>query len=139
MPLSLVPCPEDPRAVFRFEKLDVWQKAIEFADNIYSATKGFPVEERFGLTSQLRRAAVSVSSNIAEGSGRPSDKEFARFLEIAYGSTMEVVSQARIATRQGFLEEKSARGIDRRAEQLARRFSGLRAKLLASAPQTGDR
>jgi 23S rRNA-intervening sequence protein len=75
--------------MFRFERLVVWHKAIEFADHVYSATKGFPVDERFGLTSQLRRAAVSISSNIAAGSGRPSDKEFARFLEIAYGSVME--------------------------------------------------
>jgi four helix bundle protein len=66
--------------MFRFEKLDVWQKAIEYADCVYSMTREFPAEERFGLTSQLRRSAVSVSSNIAEGTGRSSDVEFSRFV-----------------------------------------------------------
>ena len=73
--------------MFRFEKLDVWQKSVEFADRVYAVTKSFPSDERFGLTSQMRRAAVSISSNIAEGSGGSSDKDFAHFLEIAYGSS----------------------------------------------------
>jgi four helix bundle protein len=79
--------------VFRFEKLEVWQNAIEFAGRVYDFTRPFPADERFGLTSQMRRAAVSISSNIAEGSSRNSDVDFRRFLEIAYGSLMEVVSQ----------------------------------------------
>ena len=70
--------------MFGFEKLDVWQKAIEFADNIYGLTANFPSDERFGLTSQLRRAAVSISSNVAEGSSRSSKVDFARLVEIAY-------------------------------------------------------
>ncbi len=80
--------------MFRFEKFEVWQNAIEFAELVYTATRAFPADERFGLTSQMQRASVSVSSNIAEGSGRASDKDFARFVEIAYGSLMEVVSQS---------------------------------------------
>lgn len=91
--------------MFRFEKLEVWQKAIIFADRIYAVTRSFPEDERFGLMSQMRRAAVSVSSNIAEGSGHSSDKDFARFVEIAYGSLMEVVSQLRLSLRQSFLKE----------------------------------
>ena len=78
--------------MFRFEKLDVWNKAIDYADLVYSLTKSFPADERFGLTSQMRRSAVSVSSNVAEGSGRSSDKDSARFIEIGYGSLMECVS-----------------------------------------------
>jgi four helix bundle protein len=66
--------------MFKFEKLDVWQKAIDFADLVYSKTKLFPADERFGLTNQMRRAAVSISSNIAEGSARISDADFARFV-----------------------------------------------------------
>jgi four helix bundle protein len=62
--------------MFRFEKLDVWLRAIEFADLVYLLTRQFPIDERFGLTSQMRRASVSVSSNIAEGSGRISDRDF---------------------------------------------------------------
>lgn len=116
--------------MFRFEKLDVWHLAVDFADAVYGVTRDFPSEERFGLTSQMRRAAVSVSSNIAEGSGRVSDKDFAHFVEIAYGSVMEVVSQSKIALRQHFLTVESETDITRRAEQLARMLSGLRTKLL---------
>ena len=70
-------------AKFRFYDLDVWRKAIDYADSIYDVTAEFPDDERFGLTSQLRRAAVSISSNIAEGSGRSSNRDFGRFIEIA--------------------------------------------------------
>ena len=69
--------------MFGFEKLAVWQRAIEFADLVYSETKAIPADERFGLTNQMRRAAVSISSNIAEGSSRNSRQHVARFVEIA--------------------------------------------------------
>jgi four helix bundle protein len=97
--------------MFNFEKLDVWQKAVDFADVIYNETQGFPSEERFGLTNQLRRAAVSISSNIAEGSSRSSKNDFARFGEIAAGSVFEAVSQTFIAHRRGFLSEDQFRNI----------------------------
>ena len=118
--------------MFRFEKLDVWHRAIEFADTAYSITKNFPVDERFGLTSQMRRAAVSVSSNIAEGSGRVSDKDFARFIEIAYSSLMEVVSQSVIAQRQGLMNEEQQQSVKQQALELARMLSGLRKRLSSS-------
>jgi four helix bundle protein len=86
--------------MFNFEKLDVWHKAIEFADLVYELTGAFPHEERFGLTNQMRRAAVSISSNVAEGSSRASRIDFARFVEIATGSLFEIVSQSTIALRQ---------------------------------------
>lgn len=69
--------------MFNFEKLDVWQEAIDFAEFVYSVTRGFPDDERFGLTNQMRRAAVSISSNVAEGSLRSSRPDFARFVELA--------------------------------------------------------
>ena len=72
--------------MFNFEKLETWQKAIQFADLVYHITKAFPGDERFGLTTQMRRAAVSISSNIAEGASRHSRDDYARFLEIATGS-----------------------------------------------------
>jgi len=115
--------------MFRFEKLTVWQRAVEFADTVYQLTRGFPDNERFGLTSQMRRAAVSISSNIAEGAGRASDKEFARFVEISYGSLMEVLSQSHVAFRQHFFDETAHRALFARAEELARMLSGLRASL----------
>ena len=118
--------------MFNFEKLDVWQKAIDFADLIYSDTRPFPPEERFGLTGQLRRAAVSISSNIAEGSSRSSKSDFARLVEIATGSVFEVVSQAFIARRQTFLSEEEFRVMYADAEELSRMLSGLRKSLLST-------
>ena len=118
--------------MFNFEKLDVWRKAIDFAGLIYSETRSFPLEERFGLTNQLRRAAISVSSNIAEGSSRSSKSDFARFVEIATGSVFEVVSQAFIAQRQSFLSEDQFRKIYTDAEELSRMLSGLRKSLLST-------
>src|ERR1700680_5145965 len=115
--------------MFNFEKLDVWHKAIDFADVVYSSTRNFRADERFGLTNQMRRAAVSVSSNIAEGCSRISKTDFARFLEIATGSVFEVVSQAFIGRRQGFLNEEAFRAIYDAAEEQSRMLSGLRKSL----------
>jgi len=115
--------------MFNFEKLEVWQKAIDFADLIYSDTRSFPSDERFGLTNQMRRAAVSISSNIAEGSSRSSKTDFARFIEISTGSLFEVVSQAFIANRQGFLKGEAFTKLYRAAEEQSRMQSGLRKSL----------
>jgi four helix bundle protein len=81
-------------------------KAIDFCLDIYKLTGSFPSDEKFGLTSQLRRAGVSVPSNIAEGSGRNSDKEFIHFLSIATGSSYEVETQLIIAHRLGYIKEE---------------------------------
>ena len=115
--------------MFRFEKFEVWQKAVDFASLVYRVTSQFPADERFGLTSQMRRASVSFSSNIAEGCSRSSDKDFGRFVEIAYGSLMEVVSQAVIAKKQGFLADDQNREIYSYAEELGRMLSGLKSRL----------
>ena len=118
--------------MFNFEKLDVWQVAIEFADLIYELTRSFPQEERFGLTNQMRRAAVSVSSNLAEGSSRGSRQDFSRFVEITTGSLFEVVSQATVSQRQGLLSEENHRRIYEAAEKQSRMLSGLRKALVES-------
>jgi four helix bundle protein len=115
--------------MFRFEKLDVWHRAIEHAGQVYAITQSFPDNERLGLTSQLRRSAVSVSANIAEGSGRSSDIDFARFIEIAYGSLMEVVSHASIVKLQGMLPAHTFDKLYEQADELARMLSGLRSTL----------
>jgi four helix bundle protein len=112
--------------MFNFEKLEVWQKAIDFADLVYSRTRQFPADERFGLTNQMRRAAVSISSNIAEGCSRISKTDFGRFLEIATGSVFEVTSQAFVARRQGFVDEDAFRALYAAAEEQSRMLSGLR-------------
>ena len=111
---------------FGFENLEVWRKAIELADFAYQLTSTFPTDERFGLVSQMRRAAVSVSANVAEGSSRHSRIEQARFYEIAYGSLMELVSEVRIAERQGFLSSEKYAEIRIKASEIARMLSGLR-------------
>jgi len=116
--------------MFNFEKLEVWQKAIDFADKVYKITKAFPKEELFGLSNQLRRAAISISSNIAEGSSRSSATDYARFVEIATGSLFEVVSQSIVAKRQGYLCEDDYASLYLDAERIGRMLSGLRNSLL---------
>src|SRR5437868_353121 len=103
--------------MFNFEKLEVWQKAIDFADFVYRITRTFPDDEQFGLTNQMRRAAVSISSNIAEGTSRHSRDDYARFLEIATGSVFEVVSQSYIAHRQNYLSEENRHRLYLAAEE----------------------
>ncbi|WP_414661957.1 four helix bundle protein [Horticoccus sp. 23ND18S-11] len=114
--------------MFNFEKLEVWHKAVVFAKVIYKHSRTFPGEERFGLTNQIRRAAVSISSNIAEGSARPAP-DFIKFLGYATGSLYEVVTQAVIAYQHHYLDETSFQEIYSDAEQIARMISGLRRSL----------
>jgi four helix bundle protein len=116
--------------MFNFEKLDAWHHAIDFADAVYAVTRAFPVDERFGLTNQMRRAAVSISSNLAEGSSRSSRPDYARFVEIATGSTFEVVSQSFVARRQDFFGEQEFGKLYALAERQGRMLSGLRSSLL---------
>lgn len=116
--------------MFNFEKLDVWQKSLDFADAIYMATQRFPEEELFGLTNQMRRAAISVSSNIAEGSSRSSHADFARFTEIATGSLFETVSQCIIAKRRNLLSDEDFNALYHAAERIGKMLSGLRNSLV---------
>ena len=89
----------------KYQKLLVWQEAMDLVAGVYRVTERLPVTERFGLCQQLRRAAVSIPSNIAEGAGRHSDKEFIRFLNIANGSLLEVETQLLIALQLKYIEE----------------------------------
>ena len=120
-------------AMFGFERLEVWEKTILFADTVYSITRHFPSDERVGLTNQIRRAADSISSNIAEGSSRNSKKDFARFVEIATGSLFEVVSQSFISRNQGMLSPEEFQELYLAAEEQGRMLSGLRRSLLDDA------
>ena len=115
--------------MFNFEKLETWHEAIAFADLVYKLTRQFPDEERFGLTNQMRRAAVSISSNFAQGCSRSSRGDDARFVEIATGSVFEVVSQATIGRNQGFLAESEYQRLYQAAEKQSRMLSGLRKSL----------
>ncbi len=93
--------------IFSFEKLNVWQKARKLSVIVYKETKLFPEYERFGLISQMRRCTVSISSNIAEGTGRQSAKDKARFTEIAYGSALELLNQVILSNDLGFLSDEN--------------------------------
>jgi len=90
----------------QFKELSVWQKAMKLTTDVCAATKDFPDAEKFGLTSQIRRSAVSIGSKIAEGSGRKSKKEFKHFLIIAFGSGSELESQLLIAKNPGFMKNE---------------------------------
>jgi four helix bundle protein len=91
--------------IFSFEKLIAWQKGRELALLIYKTTKQFPKEEVFGLTSQMRRCSISIASNLAEGSGRQSLKEKARFSEIAYSSSLELLNQVILSNDFEYINE----------------------------------
>ena len=112
--------------MFNFEKLDVWQKSINLTGNVYTVSRAFPEAERFGLTSQMRRAAVSISSNIAEGCSRSSKPDYRRFVEIATGSAFELISQARVAQNQGFMSPAAHDQLYASVLEVVRMLSGLR-------------
>ena len=121
---------------FRFEKLEVWQQARGINHLIYGLTKKFPRTELFAMTSQIRRAAASVSANIAEGSGRNSDKDFAHFLEQAYGSLMEVASFLYLALDEGYVSEGDLESLLAGIEILAKRIASLNRSLAVTTSKT---
>ena len=108
-----------------YEDLRAWQVAMEVALEIYRATPSFPKEENYGLKSQLRRAAVSVASNIAEGKGHSSDKQLLHFLSCARGSLYEVQTQLLIAKQLNYLESEASERLVLKAAELGRLLNGL--------------
>lgn len=112
-----------------YRDLQVWQKAMDLVDVIYALTKAFPQDERFGLTSQLRRSAVSIPSNIAEGSSRRTTKEYMRFVDIAYGSLAEVETQVSIAQRQKYIASKDEEPVYESTSEIGRMLNGLLSSL----------
>jgi four helix bundle protein len=93
---------------YGFEKLKIWQLGMDLAESVYSVTKKFPNDEKFGLTSQMRRSAVSIPSNIAEGKGRFHDKEYIQFLYLARASLYELMTQIKLAQRLDYVSEKDS-------------------------------
>ena len=112
-------------AVKHYRELIVWQKAIDFVENVYRATAGFPGHETYGLTSQLRRAAVSIPSNIAEGQGRQTTRDFLRFLWMAHGSLLEVETQLIIADRLRYLDASALSDLMSSSAEIGRILNGL--------------
>jgi four helix bundle protein len=115
-----------PEGVSNYRDLVAWQKAMDLAEQTYRATESFPTAERFGLTAQLRRSAVSVPSNIAEGFGRRKPIEFRRFLDIAKGSLFEFQTQAELARRMGWLKGDQLSSLRDLASRVDALVSGLR-------------
>ena len=111
--------------VRNYRQLVVWQRAMDLVEGVYRATADFPREELYGLTGQLRRAAVSIPSNIAEGQGRGTATELIRFLRIAHGSLREVETQVLIAQRLTYLTQDRADGLLALAAEVGRLLNGL--------------
>ena len=118
-----------------FRKLEVWQRSHALTVKIYELTRGFPAEEKFGLTSQLRRAAVSIESNLAEGSSRGSDPDFRRFVQMALGSASEVECQLLLARDLGFLVPALHPALKTDVQHLKRMLIRLIQKLMANGSQ----
>ena len=107
----------------------MWQKAMDLVEEVYKASKAFPREEVYGLTSQIRKAAVSIPSNIAEGQGRSTTPDFLRHLSIAYGSLREVETQTLIADRLHYLAQEKCQEIMNLAGEVGRLLNGLMTSL----------
>ncbi|MGO9809732.1 MAG: four helix bundle protein [Isosphaeraceae bacterium] len=108
-----------------YQELFVWQRAMDLVVRVYEVTESFPHKEQFGLTNQLRRAAVSIPSNIAEGQGRQTTRDFLRYLSIARGSLQEVETQILIATRLDYIAESEKVEMLERTTETSRLLTGL--------------
>ena len=125
--------------VFGYRKLVAYQKAKDVVKRTYKLLKQFPAEERYAMCDQLRRASVSVTSNIAEGVNRYSVKDKSHFIEMAYGSLMEVSSQFEIAEELGFISCDDRFSIDQLIEEVARLLSGLQKTYKPSTDSTDSK
>ena len=114
----------------KFKDLKVWQRAMGLSTEVYKCVALFPNTEKYGLVSQLTRCSVSIPSNISEGAGRNSEKEFAHFLSIALGSAFELETQLIIATRLSFLNEEKSNTLLTELDQVQKMINGLRRSLL---------
>ncbi len=118
----------------QFEKLKVWQKAMDLTVDVYFATENFPKEEKYGFTSQMRSSAVSIPSNIAEGSGRNSDGQFNYFLGVASGSTSELFTQTFLSERLHLINTETMRLIVDQCVEVSKMNNALQRKLMANKP-----
>lgn len=123
---------EESKGIRDYRDVIVWQQAMELAESIYAVTKGWPKEEACGLTSQIRRAGVSVPANIAEGQGRASTKEFLRHISVARGSLFEVETHTLLAQRPGYLDAETAEKLLAIAARVSRLITGLTRSLQTS-------
>jgi four helix bundle protein len=115
--------------VRNYQELIVWQKAMDLVEEVYIASKSFPREEIYGLSSQVRRAAISIPSNVAEGQGRSTTPDFLRHLSIAYGSPREVETQILSATRLRYLAQGRCQDVIKITGEVGRLLNALMASL----------
>ena len=115
-----------------YTELRAWKQAVDLVLDVYRTTQDFPKTELYGLTNQIRRSAVSVPSNIAEGKGRSSDREFALFLSHARGSLLELETQLLIAARLGYIKQEHSEFLAGRTEQLSKTLNALLTRVRAS-------
>jgi four helix bundle protein len=113
----------------KFRDLLVWQKAMDLAEHVYTLTKDFPVDERYGLQSQVRRCSVSIASNIAEGAGRNSNKEFKYFLSISLGSSFELETQLLLAAKFNYIVKENLEEVIARLQEVQKMLNGLQKSL----------
>ena len=118
---------------FNFEKLDVYEKSINFVNEVYLTTKKYPKEEMFGLTNQFRRAAVSISVNIAEGSAK-TKKDFSRFVDMARGSVFECVTILQISERLNYISRLRFNELRDKLVEISKMLSGLKRSLAPETP-----
>ena len=119
---------EERNELFSYRDLVAYNRAKDFVSEIYRLLKSFPKEENYALCDQLRRAVISIPSNIAEGMGRVSVKEQVRFIEISYGSLYEVMCQVEIANELGYITDSQLAKIEESVTDIAKPLSGLRSK-----------
>jgi four helix bundle protein len=112
--------------MFRFESLDIWKLAIEYGNALYNIADSFPKEEIYGLSSQLKRAAVSISNNIAEGSGASTNKDFSCFLDISVKSALETVNILYFALSRGYIHEREQGQLYENAEILIKKIRAFK-------------
>tara|TARA_R110002072_G_scaffold85317_7_gene193416 strand:+ start:992 stop:1354 length:363 start_codon:yes stop_codon:yes gene_type:complete len=118
--------------IYSFEKLNVWKESLELVTSIYKITNNFPREEKFGLISQIRRATVSVSSNLAEGTSRKTNKDKAHFTTISFSSAMEVLNQLIISKELDYISENDYILVRQRIEKITNMLNSLRNSQLCS-------
>lgn len=116
--------------MYSFEKLKVWQESINLSVLVYEKSKKYPIEEKYGLVSQMTRAVISVSSNIAEGTSKNSFKDQLRFIEIAYGSLMELLSQTIISLKLNYIDDNEYNLLREKIEVICKLLSGYRKSLI---------
>ena len=121
-----------------YKNLHIWQEGINLARKIYEVTSTFPSNEKYGIVSQMTRAAVSIPSNIAEGAGRNSNKDFANFLSIAIGSIFELHTQITICEQIGYIDQETAKQIDQQIYTLQQQITAYKQRIEGSAPRQGE-